>query len=120
MRTVTVEAVSSIAAEILAEVARDNEMFRAAFAAGRALGRQEGEAAADEQWSWAIAGAKRTAERPTFAEIARRRGEVPDRPCGRPGCRSCSVCIRAAWVARHGSDHRGGPVAWHAVREAAA
>jgi hypothetical protein len=32
-------------------------------------------------------------------------------PCMRR-CGSCSVCIRASWVARHGGDHPGGPVEW--------
>lgn len=47
------------------------------------------------------------ASRPTHAELARRRAEVPDGPCGSPRCRGCSRCIRAAAVARNGGDYRG-------------
>jgi hypothetical protein len=49
---------------------------------------------------------------PSFAELQERR-KLTDEPCGRPGkCVGCSRCIRAEWVARHGGDYRGGPVAW--------
>jgi hypothetical protein len=80
----------------------------------REAGRYEGEQLADEQWSWAVAGLKRTAGQPTAQERARIRAEVPYRrrdapapPCGLLTCSGCSWCFRVLWVERHGGDYQG-------------
>lgn len=50
---------------------------------------------------------RKVAEEPTHATLAARRAAVPDGPCGAKSCRGCSVCIRAAAVARQGGDYPG-------------
>ena len=47
------------------------------------------------------------AQQPTYATLAARRAEVPDKPCGSPRCRGCSRCIRADAVRRQGGDYMG-------------
>ncbi|MGH8794445.1 MAG: hypothetical protein ACRDXX_17565 [Stackebrandtia sp.] len=98
-----------LATDLAAERATFENGYRLGYATGYDVGRCHGEAESDAQWSWAIAGIQRLADRPGRAELERQRSELITGPCGAPSCGGrCSRCVRAAAVAnnrrRFGSD----------------
>lgn len=90
---------------------REKQAFTEGFTVGYQDGYDVGYVRAHEemaeQWRKLAQHIRRAANQPTHHEVQARRDELPDTPCGRPGCRSCSRCIRAEAVHRRGGDYRG-------------
>jgi hypothetical protein len=104
-------AAAEIADDLDAQRRREDSAFTEGFRIGYQDGYGVGYAHAHkemaEQWREVAEQVRRTAHRPTYDEVQKRREELPDMPCDRPGCRACSRCIRADAVRRRGGDYMG-------------